>query len=153
MCNDEIGSRWRPSRLMLAAADERYVDANIFASARNTVRILQASAEDQYPFLPSAVLAVGDRLTSVCNFMQCSVHVRRGRCAGYKLADAFTDASACVCRHIRVVHGCLHKHQQVCAAMCGRGCVPERICVRSRTLSRKRSHPQISAAVPTHMII
>ena len=62
----------------------------------------------------------------------------------YKLADAFTDASACVCGCVYVVHVYerVRKRTHVCAAMC----VRERVCV----CSRKRFLPRISAALPVH---
>jgi len=107
---------------MPTTVDERCADANIFASARNIVHVHRRlqTAEDRYPVLPSAASA----------------------------ADAFTDASVCVCGDVHVVHvyGCVRKHTHVCAAMCWRVCVRERICVHPQKRSRKR--PALSAPFP-----
>jgi len=81
--------------------------------------------------------------------------------AEYKLADAFADALACVCRHVHVVHvfGRVHKRTHVRAATCGRRRVHERVregvCLHSRARSRswKRSRLHISAVLPVHTIV
>jgi len=64
--------------------------------------ILTTSAEDRYPVLPSAALAVRDITTYKCPQLTARSFMSTAD-AEYKLTDAFMDASACVCRHVRVI--------------------------------------------------
>ena len=64
--------------------------------------ILTASAEDRYPVLPSAALAVRDITTYKCPQLNARSFASTAD-AEYKLTDAFMDALACVCRHVRVI--------------------------------------------------
>ena len=57
-----------------------------------------------------------------------------------------TDCSRDVCISLQFAEASVCKCTHVCAAMCGRGRVRERVCLHSR--SRKRSCPHITAAVP-----
>ena len=135
-------ARWQPSRLTPATTDERCADANIFASARNTIcvrgRMQRISIQSYHRWHRQ----LRDITTYQCP--QLKARKRSHPPQMLSISLQFAKASVCNC-----------KRTHVCAAMCGRGRVSERVrervCLHSR--SRKRSCPHITAAVPVHTVI
>jgi len=116
--------------LMPAAAGERCADANIFASARNTVRVCRGSVSSL------AICGIGSwRLTSVRNLTQGAFASAAD--AEYKLADAFTDAwHAFLWMRPRCPRLRMPPQTQASARQCADVSVNPSVCVHGNVLIR-----------------
>jgi len=109
-------ARWRPSRLTPATADERCADANIFASARNTICVRGRTQRISIQSYHRRHRQLRDITTYKCPQLKARKHSHPPQMLS--ISVQFAEASVCNCRRTHVcvsvnVSVCIHVHGNV----------------------------------------